>query len=110
MIPTTRIRAVLLAEGEWWSAQCLEYDIAAQARSQAALLIELHRVLVAHILISRELGRAPFQNLPRAPQRYWDMFEAAEELTDGQQIPSFSGSAELPHVVPNVRVAQQLAA
>lgn len=73
-----QIRAVMFKEGEWFSAQCLDFDIATQAHSLTDLRYELERVLVGHLAVARELGRAPFQGLNRAPQRFWDMFEKAE--------------------------------
>jgi hypothetical protein len=76
-----KIRAVLFQEEGWWVAQCLEYDIAAQARTQADLLYELERLLVGRILISAKKGRQPFENLPKAPSRYWTMYEEAEPVS-----------------------------
>jgi hypothetical protein len=105
---TIQVRAVLLEEGDWWAAQCLEYDIAAQAPSRAALVLELQRVLIAHITVSRELGREPFKNLPKAPQRYWDMFDAAKAQGPVDEISS--SPPGLPKVVTQTRFAHALAA
>lgn len=69
------IRAIVFQEGEWLSAQCLEYDIATQAKTVEDLSYELQRILVGHIVTSRKLGKAPFEGVPKAPQKYWDMFE-----------------------------------
>lgn len=76
-----KIRAVLFQEEGWWVAQCLEYDIAAQARTQDDLLYELERILVGRIQISAAKGRQPFENLPKAPSRYWAMYEEAEPVS-----------------------------
>jgi predicted RNase H-like HicB family nuclease len=75
-----KIRAVLFQEEGWWVAQCLEHDIAAQARTRDDLLYELERILVGHFFISAEKGKIPFANLPRAPRRYWVMYEQAEPI------------------------------
>jgi hypothetical protein len=69
------IRAVAFEHGDHWVAQCLEYDIATQARTLDDLLYELERIIAAHILGSR--GRTPFANLPRAPSVFWQMYEKA---------------------------------
>lgn len=75
-----KIRAVLFQEEDWWVAQCLDYDIAAQARTRDDLLYELERVLVGHLVISAEKGLRPFERLPRAPRRYWVMYEQANPV------------------------------
>jgi len=71
------IRAVLFQEGDWWVAQCLDYDIATQAKKMAELYYELERILVGHIVVAQEHGIAPFTGIPRAPKRYWDLFRDA---------------------------------
>jgi hypothetical protein len=68
------IRTVLFQEGGWWVAQCLDVDIAAQARTERDLYYELGRLLVGRILAGEKLGVDPFRSLPPAPKRYWDMF------------------------------------
>lgn len=75
-----KIRAVLFQEEGWWVAQCLEHDIAAQARTREDLLYELERILVGHFFISAEKGKLSFSHLPQAPLRYWAMYEQAEPL------------------------------
>lgn len=72
------IRTVLFKEGDWWVAQCLDVDIAAQARSERDLYYELGRLLVGRILAGEKLGVDPFASLPPAPRRYWDMFFKAQ--------------------------------
>jgi predicted RNase H-like HicB family nuclease len=72
-----QIRAVVLQEGDWWVAQCLDYDIATQAKTIAELYDELERVLMGHMVMAREAGVAPFSGIPRAPKRYWDLFRDA---------------------------------
>ncbi len=66
------ISAVVFQEGNWWSAQCLEYDLAAQARTVSDLRYELQRVIATHVAASRELGEAPFVSLKPAPQSVFE--------------------------------------
>lgn len=73
-----KIRTVLFREGDWWVAQCLDYDLAAQARTEKDLQYELGRILVGRIMAGAELGVEPFKGLPPAPRRYWDMFFDAQ--------------------------------
>ena len=62
----------------WWSAQCLDHDIAAQAKSLRGLMYEIQRVLTGHLVVSQELKMEPFGNLKPAPQIYWQMFDQAK--------------------------------
>ena len=79
---TITIRAVLFQDAEWWCAQCLEYDVAAQAHTLPELRAELERILTAHALLDMENSIEPFANLPRAPQRFFDMYRAASSLAE----------------------------
>jgi hypothetical protein len=73
----TLIRAVVLKSGSNWVAQCLEYDIATQARTLDALLVELERILVAHFVVAEKEGLEPFADIPKAPRRFWEMYQRA---------------------------------
>ena len=68
------IRAVVFQEGEWLCAQCLEYDLVAQAKSLPKLCRALQVLVVGHVAVRLDHGQRPFRNLPRAPARYWEMF------------------------------------
>jgi hypothetical protein len=72
-----RIHAVAFQHGEWWIAQCLEYDIATQARTLDDLLVEVDRILVGHLIVGKIEGREPFSNIPKAPKRFWEMYQRA---------------------------------
>ena len=56
-----------------WVAQCLEYDIGAQANTRADLSYEFQKSIVGHILICAKHGATPFESLPPAPSLYWHM-------------------------------------
>lgn len=72
-----KIHAVVFRSGEWLVAQCLEYDIATQARDLKGLLYEVERILAAHVLVARQDGAEPFTNIPKAPKRFWKMYQEA---------------------------------
>lgn len=77
----TTIRVLLFedkTQGSGWSAQCLDYDLAAQAKTLGDLIYEVHRVLVGHVVTSKELGMEPFANLGVAPPVYWQLFDRAK--------------------------------
>jgi hypothetical protein len=71
------VRVVQFQEGSWLVAQCLEVDIAAQAKTESDLVYQLSRLLVGRILASEMLGVDPFTTLPPAPKRYWDLYSEA---------------------------------
>jgi predicted RNase H-like HicB family nuclease len=73
-----KIHAVVFSEGDWFVAQCLEYDIATQAKSVSALIDEVEQIIAAHILVAEEKEVEPFANVPRAPGRFWRMYKDAK--------------------------------
>jgi len=81
------IRVVVFREEGWWVAQCLDVDIAVQAKTEEDLHYELGLTLVGRILASDALGIEPFEGLPRAPKRYWDLFRDAR--SQPQEAPPF---------------------
>ena len=77
MANENRIHAVAFQHGEWWVAQCLEYDIATQARTLDDLLLEVERILFAHVVVAKKEGIEPFASIPKAPKRFWQMYRTA---------------------------------
>src|SRR5262245_9190583 len=88
------LSAVLYEQGEWWIAQCLEYDITTQARSLPELQYEIERVVFAHVCASLVEGRKPFEGLNEAPQKFWRMWEV------GSRIERKELSFRPPHPMP----------
>jgi predicted RNase H-like HicB family nuclease len=81
---------VLLVEDKdsgFWSAQCLEFDIATQAKSYEEILQEVPRVLRCHMAYAERHKMEPFSNLKSAPSAYWKMYYYAE-TTDVQPASS----------------------
>jgi hypothetical protein len=68
------VRAVVFQEGQWLCAQCLEYDLAVQAKSLQQLSKALQRLIVGHVALRLRHKQQPFRDLPRAPDKYWAMF------------------------------------
>jgi hypothetical protein len=108
MTSAFNIRAVLFEEGDWWCAQCLEYDITAQAHSLPELRYELERVLFAHICANVELGRQPFQGLEPAPKKFWKMYDSTPLRLEGDEDFSFRSPTEmtLPAVIAKMKIAE----
>lgn len=74
------VRAVVFKSGDHWMVQCLEFDVAAQATSVKDVTYQFERAMVAHMVIARENNMEPFTNVPKAPKRYWKMFEDGIQL------------------------------
>jgi len=68
------IRAVVFQEGEWLCAQCLEYDLVAQAKTLPTLCRALQQLVVGHVALRLRHSQQPFRDVPRAPEKYWTMF------------------------------------
>ena len=101
------ICVLLLQEGEWWSAQCLEHDVAVQARSLPELRTELERVLLLHVLAALEEGRKPFSEIGPAPGKYWDMFAAAKLRVEGDELPfRLPDAVDFPPILPRLKIAE----
>jgi hypothetical protein len=66
---------VVLQEGDWLSAHCLEHDIATRARTLEDLSHEPERLIVGHAATGHELGKTPVEGLPPAPPKDWKMFD-----------------------------------
>lgn len=102
-----KIRTILFREGDWWVGQCLDIDIAAQARTQEGLRQELMRLLAGRALATEKLGVEPFQGLPPAPRRFWDLFFGAR--SESQTVESFAAYDLPANPLPEVemRVSQE---
>jgi hypothetical protein len=103
-VPHLEIRAVLFQEIGWWVAQCLEYDIAVQARTQEDLFQKLERALIGYLVLSlKKKGSHSLEWMPPAPRRYWEMYERAEPVeTD---LPQFPAAPAVPEIEIRARAA-----
>ena len=91
--------------GEGWSAQCLEYDVAMQAKTMTDLIYEVNRVLIGNMIVSKELGLKPFASLKRAPPVYWQLFDQAKTTVCREPIP-FGGEINADSSEVVVKVAE----
>lgn len=70
-----KIRAIAYREQDFWVAQCLEYDIRAQASSIKQLLENLNTVLSETLKDSLERHRKPFAYVNPAPKEFFQMWD-----------------------------------
>ncbi len=73
-------RIVCFKEGEAWSAQCLEFDIATQAKMPRDLAFAIQRAIEGQVLVALQNRMTPFKDLPPAPERFWRMFDSGVRL------------------------------
>ena len=79
---------LLLKDGGLWTAQCLEYDIAAQGSDIHEAISEFHKTLAFEVAYSHERGLPPLHGIPAAPQYYWKVFEESGEPIMPRSKPS----------------------
>ncbi len=87
---------IMFKENEWWIAQCIEYDLAAQGRTIEDAQYEFQRIFCGRILVAKELGISdPLEDVPRAPLSIQQM------LTNSRLSRlAFKREEELCHDVP----------
>jgi hypothetical protein len=65
----------MIQQGDQWVAQCLEYDIGAQADDLDELRLRLMVAIEAERQESIRRHGAPFAGIKPAPYRYYDIWE-----------------------------------
>jgi hypothetical protein len=103
------VSVLLFQEGERWSAQCLQYDIAAQAATLPDLHYEIQRTLMGHMVVSKELGLEPFENLGAAPKRFWDIYLKSYLRVETDSLPFRIPKSldDEPVPVPQFKIASE---
>ena len=81
-MPKYQVRAVVFKDGDWWIAQCLEYDLVSAARTLDDLKGELLAQLEFQVAYSLRSGREPFAGFRQGPARYWKMYEEVQSFAE----------------------------
>jgi len=105
-------KVVVFQDQDWVCAQCLDYDLAARAKTLDDCLYEFQRVMMGRIAIAVEHGVPPFEGVPPAPRRFWDWFEQSR-IPLVRAPESFAATAQALGVEvqpPQIRVAHLQAA
>lgn len=100
MESSLRFRVLLIAHGDSWSAQCLEYDLAAQGKTLTEAQRSFERLINDQVAIDKHFGRKPFAGLPRAPKIYWDAWNQASQLTR-PSAPRRRAKSSRMHFIPS---------
>lgn len=61
-----------------WVGQCIQYDIAAHAKTFSGLLKAIERTVAANICINQKLGRKGLEGIPPAPEKFRKRLDQAE--------------------------------
>lgn len=103
VIKNMNVSVVAFKEEGTWVAQCLEYDICAQAHSLAELGNEVERIFAANFAIALELGQEPFSNIEPAPRKYWDLYNRSTVKVDIERQP-LRAPTPTPAISPTIKV------
>ena len=86
------IRVIVFSDCDQWVAQCLEYDIGAQAPDLDTLRARLSVALDMELTESIRQNDAPFAGIEPAPQRFHDMWEHRSRAFGPESIMELSGA------------------
>lgn len=89
------IRVLLAREGEFWVAQCLEYDIGAQARDLDDLRRRLLVALAAERQESIRRHGKPFAGIGPAPRPFHEQWERRAGLFTPTQPATISDDPDI---------------
>lgn len=85
------VRVIVFREGDQYVAQCLEYDIATQARSLEGLIDRLELTLDAEFAHCHETGQEPHEVIAPAPNYYHDLWESRYASLERIKLPKPDG-------------------
>lgn len=74
------LKVIVIPEGDYLVAQCLDYDIAVQALGITELQDRFKTAIETHAYLAKESGETPFENLQQAPQEYWRLWYARKTI------------------------------
>jgi hypothetical protein len=116
-----RLNVLVLRESAgdkaYWVAQCLEYDIVAQAETIQDLQCKFVHLLATNIILGLQRGIEPLSNLKPAPQFYWQQYEKGRNVggdfpvsVPGDRIPKHLRdlSSRIPRGEASMRLAQMV--
>jgi hypothetical protein len=84
---TFSVSVLLHRDGDVWVAQCLEYDLAAQAPDEEEVKKRFLRTFAAQILFDIKDKRKPLSALGKAPKRY--LSDTVMTRQEGPELPIF---------------------
>lgn len=106
---TTTIHVVVFEDRGWWVAQCLEYDLCTSSKNLKDLPGKIAKQLRLQVALDRKKGRQPFEDLPRSPQKFWDLHRQATPHTvvnlQGSMLSRILRSLQIPKLQAQLSLA-----
>ncbi len=99
-----KLRVLLLKDGEFWVAQCLEFDLAAQGSTIAEAQQSFVRTFVMQALVDSQAGKQPFADFKPAPAWYAMRYDEAQEQEFARPL-SLDPAVSAFRAVAEVRLA-----
>jgi hypothetical protein len=98
------LHVLVFREEDWWIAQCLEIDLAAQAKNLDDVVYEFGRTLAGTCMVRMENGLPGIEELPPAPGPYWKAYEQAILEVGTKLPPRFQPTAGPPpaYMIPKI--------
>lgn len=101
---TYSIHAVVYLDQGWWVAQCLEYGLCTASWQRDELPRMLLSQLRTQIAADLARGKQPFEDLPKAPERFWKLYG------EGRPIPFAVRETWLARMLQRLRKSPELRA
>ena len=73
------LKGVSFRQGDHWTAVCLDSYLMTFAPTKEQLRPRIYEMLATHIEACLDNDQEPFSALPKAPERYWRIWEAATD-------------------------------
>jgi hypothetical protein len=103
------LRAVMFKSGDFWVGQCLEHDIAAQAKTVTDLPYQLERAIIGYVVVALDNKMEPLENVPPAPARFERMFQNGVKI-EPAAAHHFTLSGVPQPEIPDMRLADLIPA
>ena len=87
MQPSVELCVLLYQQGDFWIAQCIDYDIAAQGTSITKAVEAFQWTFYSHLLLDQRKGRKPLTTVPAAPIQFRRLFDSAIPLGVKSALP-----------------------
>jgi len=75
-----KISLLITNDGGTYTAQCLQFDIAAQGASISEVKERFAGTFTSYIAIDLEKGQIPLMGIQQAPLEYWNLWNLAQPL------------------------------
>jgi hypothetical protein len=101
------LRVLLIPEGDFWVAQCIDHDIAAQGSDPDGARRAFLITLAQQIELDVAKNRVPLEAIKPAPEWYFTAYEHAQELPTWLQFPQSDPQPSLDNLYVAQAICQQ---